>query len=375
LHVKDFEGNEGAVRAELERVLEGTAFASSPRSREFLRYVVEEALAGRGEQIKERSIAMAIFARGADYDPGEDSIVRVKAVEVRKRLAQHYASSPRSTLKIDLPQGRYVPKVEAPPTRSNTTAGMWLWAVGGTGICLLAAALLWTRAGSPGGLDALWGPLASRQTSVLIGLPSPEVWTVQGPPTGPIAPDAVSLAKDYYVGTGAAYGAAQVAAMLVARGGRFQIKVGQAVTYEDLKNQPAVFLGAYSSAWTMEFSKKLRFQLVQDGGRSGVIDTHRPGREWRRAAAGPTDQTLTEDYAVVARILDRGTGNPILLVAGCGPRGTHAASEFVSSADAFTQFTSVAPPDWPMRSFEVVLHAEVHGAVPGKPRVLAWHVW
>jgi hypothetical protein len=47
----------------------------------------------------------------------------------------------------------------------------------------------------------------------------------------------------------------------------------------------------------------------------------------------------------------------------------------VSSPEAFAQFTSVAPADWPKRSFEVVLHAEVHGAVPGKPRVVAWHVW
>ena len=124
---KELEVPREVAREELERVLSGAAFASSQRSREFLRYVVEETLEGRADQIKERSIAMAIFGRGAEYDPGADSIVRVKAVEVRKRLAQHYAAAPASRIRIELPQGRYVPRIEAVEEAPRRGGGRRVW--------------------------------------------------------------------------------------------------------------------------------------------------------------------------------------------------------------------------------------------------------
>ncbi len=363
-----------AAREELDRVLGGAAFASSQRSREFLRYVVEESLAGRAVQIKERSIAMAIFGRGADYDPGEDSIVRVKAVEVRKRLTQHYSTAQGSPIRIDLPQGAYVPRIEMVVGDKPQLRHRWAWrlAVGLVILAALAALVARQRGRTP--LDELWGPLVSSRSLTLIGLPSPEVWTVDVPSRGPVPEESLYLVRDFYVGTGAAYGAAQVASMLASRGGKIQIKIGQAVSYEDLKSQPAVFLGAHSSVWTMEFSRKLRFQFQIRGEETGLTDTQSPGREWMRTGNDRRGGTA-EDYALVARIFDRNTGNPVLLVAGCGVRGTHAAAEFVSSEAAFSQFAAAAPSDWGRRNFEVVLHAEVHGAVPGKPRVVAWHVW
>ncbi len=53
------------IRAHLNKLLASAAFAGSQRSREFLRYVVEETLAGRGDVIKERTIAMDVFGRGS----------------------------------------------------------------------------------------------------------------------------------------------------------------------------------------------------------------------------------------------------------------------------------------------------------------------
>ena len=49
----------------------------------FLRYVVERALAGEGDQLKEYVIGVAVFGRGDDYDPRLDSIVRVEARRLR----------------------------------------------------------------------------------------------------------------------------------------------------------------------------------------------------------------------------------------------------------------------------------------------------
>src|SRR5215468_10503833 len=79
-----------AVELELMSLLEGAAFRGSARSRAFLRFVVEETLSGRQDLLKERTIGAAVLGKPSDYDTGADSAVRVRANEVRKRLAAHY---------------------------------------------------------------------------------------------------------------------------------------------------------------------------------------------------------------------------------------------------------------------------------------------
>lgn len=62
----------------------------------------------------------------------------------------------------------------------------------------------------PGGdaLDELWAPLAGAKVPVLIGLPSPVVYAVQDPPSGGVSVDQITKTDNYFVGTGAEYGAA-----------------------------------------------------------------------------------------------------------------------------------------------------------------------
>src|SRR5215472_8321645 len=108
-----------SVREELGRVLISPEFRASKRSQEFLRYVVEHALSGQAELLKERTIGIDVFGRSTDYDPGEDATVRVKAGEVRKRLGLYYSEQGALDLiRIELPLGTYVPEfhtIEAPP--------------------------------------------------------------------------------------------------------------------------------------------------------------------------------------------------------------------------------------------------------------------
>ncbi len=99
------------VRAALESVISGDAFSGSKRCQDFLRLVVERTLAGDLDSLRERMIGVEMFNRPADYDTSNDAVVRVRATEVRKRLAQHYreAASPPE-VRIDLPPGSYVPE-------------------------------------------------------------------------------------------------------------------------------------------------------------------------------------------------------------------------------------------------------------------------
>src|SRR6202453_5096585 len=100
------------LRLHLKEIIEGTAFKGSHRSGQFLQYIVDQAIAGNFESLKERVIGVELFGRSPSYDTGEDAIVRVTASDVRKRLLQHYGKygSP-SELRLGLPLGSYVPEV------------------------------------------------------------------------------------------------------------------------------------------------------------------------------------------------------------------------------------------------------------------------
>jgi len=100
-----------SIRNELDRILRSDAFAGSKRCQEFLRLVVEHALAGEADELRERMIGVEMFGRHVDYDTSNDAVVRVRATEVRKRLNQYYAElDATAALRIELPAGSYVPR-------------------------------------------------------------------------------------------------------------------------------------------------------------------------------------------------------------------------------------------------------------------------
>jgi hypothetical protein len=100
------------LQLHLREILDGAAFKGSPRSGQFLRHIVSEAIAGHFDSLKERVIGVEVFGRSPSYDTGGDSIVRVTASDVRKRLLQHYGRDrARSAYRINLPLGSYVPKI------------------------------------------------------------------------------------------------------------------------------------------------------------------------------------------------------------------------------------------------------------------------
>jgi TolB-like protein/tetratricopeptide (TPR) repeat protein len=101
----------GLVRDHLKDVFASKAFAGSKRAQDFLQLIVEHALAGRLDSLRERMIGAEMFGRSVDYDTANDAVVRVKATEVRRKLAQYYQESTKPTLvRIELPSGSYVPK-------------------------------------------------------------------------------------------------------------------------------------------------------------------------------------------------------------------------------------------------------------------------
>jgi TolB-like protein len=113
------------IRGELQRILASEGFARNERLSGFLRYVVEEELSGRGDQLKESLVGVEVFGRRPDYDARQDSVVRTEAARLRTRLAEYYANGGATDpVVIELPKGGYKPVfrlVESPPEAPSRT--------------------------------------------------------------------------------------------------------------------------------------------------------------------------------------------------------------------------------------------------------------
>jgi hypothetical protein len=103
-----------AQRAELDAVLHSEHFVRAPALANLLSYLCEKLFAGEARQIKEYSVGVEVFHRGPSFDQDSDSIVRVEANRLRKRLAEYYAGDGAShRLHIAIPLGQYVPQFNA----------------------------------------------------------------------------------------------------------------------------------------------------------------------------------------------------------------------------------------------------------------------
>ena len=101
---------EDSVREHCDCLLRSPQLDASARSRAFLRFVVDETLDGRGDQLNQAAIATAVFGRGRDFDAVLDPIVRVQAGRLRRALERYYRlPGQMHPVSIELPKGSYTP--------------------------------------------------------------------------------------------------------------------------------------------------------------------------------------------------------------------------------------------------------------------------
>jgi hypothetical protein len=103
---------EPEVWQQVQRIILSEGFRRSARMERFLTLAVERTLHGRPEDLKEYALGRDVFNRGEHYDPRADSIVRVEAQRLRRKLREYYDTSGKNdSVIVEFHAGSYVPTI------------------------------------------------------------------------------------------------------------------------------------------------------------------------------------------------------------------------------------------------------------------------
>jgi hypothetical protein len=419
--------HERDIRKQLAVILESDAFRGSKRCHDFLVFAVDRTLSGDINSLKERTLATEVFGRKTGATLGDDSIVRVGAREVRKRLAQYYVSDGADDqVRIDLPLGSYVPTFHLsagvhhqsaalsaepaalsypqptetrPSSEPQPKAGIpkvWWWLLCAATLVSVVISVLAVRerhASATTDFDVFWQPVFSPSTPVLIGLAHPLVYhpsdrlgqldeelngpqqTLQRPVNVPsnVKPNDYVPVFDQYIGFGDGVAATKLALLLAQHGRSAKLRLASKVDFADMRDSPTILIGAFTNRWTTEIVKNLRYRFERERGRPWIVDSV-SGRKWLVVGKADNGETK-DDYILLCRLPHTETGKILLIGAGLTQYGTEEAGRILSDPDALTHILHRLPPDWRDHNMQIVLYAQVVGDTPTAPDLVASYVW
>lgn len=374
------------IREELARILASHEFRSSKRSQDFLRYVVENTLSGHADMLKERTIGIEVFGRSTSYDPSDDATVRVKAGEVRKRLGLYYSSEgARNPLRVELPSGTYVPEFRVgavetaaaavataqAPQRTHRTATL----MAAITAVLVVAGVVWALGRpAPTPLDRFWAPVLRGTSPPMICAAYVPVWGLDHDVNSrePARLDDFVALNDQFVGGGDLIATSRLTAMLARERRPYRLKVGNDVTFADLRSGSAILVGYSYTRWK-EISSQLRYFIEVSPSFTGITDNGKP-TAWSLPNL-PRDRRASEDYAIVSRVFHPDTHAMLVEIAGITQYGTDAASDLVTNSDLMAETLQNADAGWQTKNMQLVLHVKVIGGAPTAPKVVARYFW
>ena len=399
------------VLAQLDRILANPLFKNSRRYPNLLRYLVERSLDGSSAELKERTLGIDVFGREPDYDTNLEPVVRTTAAEVRKRLAQYYQDpNHESELRIDLPLGSYAARfhtvVEKPPaavvvhpalelphaTLSPTGLAParkhrnLLWAAT-IGIPLLIALVAFKFWPARSALDRLWNPvLESPNPALLCVGQRPFVgYSATEPKAAPAVAQSLpgpqtTLYQLYYLGSqnmaiADVITMGRLAGLLQAKGKSYHIRGESSTTFEDLRGGPVILIGAFNNDWSMRLMGPQRFSFERDGDAFWIKDSQNPQDRSHSVNYATPYLQVTEDYALISRVLDPVTERMAVLAGGLTGYGTLAASELLTNPQYMESITAHAPRNWEHKNVQILISTKVINGKSGPPKALITHFW
>ncbi|MGB8259543.1 MAG: hypothetical protein WCE75_04300 [Terracidiphilus sp.] len=404
-----------AVRAQLDRLLVHPLFANSKRYPALLAYTVDQTLEGNAGELKERSIGIEVFGRSPSYDANADPVVRITAGEVRKRLSQYYYDSTHDgEVVIELPTGSYVPVFRVPepapaaelpaaavppfpvpevsPPASTHAAPhrMPWWAVAALTLMAAGAGMgvgwrykQYRDYRPPSNIDRFWAPITAGANTATYCLGEPaknlDVGAINSfdTPVNNSEPVPLYFRLHYsgHLALADVITLTRTAAALETQHKSFRVVPASEATFAQLREGPIVLIGAFDNIWTLRITQKLRFGFESKDGVALIVDRKsKQETTWATAWDLPY-QKLSRDYAIVARIHDSTTGQPVIIAAGISEEGTEAAGEILYNPEYLDSLLSKLPANWEQLNMEAVIETQVIQGHSGPPSILAVETW
>jgi hypothetical protein len=382
------EADREAILEQLERILASAAFRNSKRYSKLLQHVVNRALDGHPEDLKERTIGVDVFGRAPDYDTNTDHVVRSVAGEVRRRLAQYYMESGHEgEIRIELLPGCYIPQFRLPKEEAVETAVAdvtlpkslpWrtVFLSGFLVLAALAGVIAVRSRLEVQAFDRFWNPFLASPHTVLVCVGGGGQSSSVSGAGEPLSVRDFERQPSRRIHISDALALAGLTGMLRANGKPYRLlNRARATTFRDLQSGPFILIGAMNNEWTLRLTSAFRFGFERQPNGARVVDRWNPSKnDWSVDAATPLDQ-FTRDYAIVSRVRDPHTEQVAVIVAGILSWGTLAAAEFVTSPEHLKKLEALAPKNWEQKNVEVVISTDIIRGSSGPPNVVAAHFW
>jgi hypothetical protein len=357
-------------RDEVRRILQSAQFRRAPKLQRFLELVCDYHFQGRSADINEFAIATQAFGKGPNFEPSEDSLVRVQAREIRRRLREYYQSEGKtSRLILDIPIGHYAPvftSLDASPPARRVPSLRSAWLIL-TGTVLACAALLIAADHERRLLNTASAAVRSTTLSAPIaGLWSrfldsdvPTLLVVSNPDVGECAEQkqGATGCPDEYTGMGEAVAIHLITALFRSAKQTLIVKPSRIVNGDDIQRYNLILVGGKSvNIWTRRLGEGLS------------LDEPNPPQQYETVMDAKTGQ-ISRDRAIVALRKHPATGRWVLFLWGKHSQGTHAAAE------ASTDERFLAQLKWPASaypdSFHVLVGVNVNDGIPQRPEPVA----
>jgi hypothetical protein len=125
----------------------------------------------------------------------------------------------------------------------------------------------------------------------------------------------------------------------------------------------------------MRITQDLPFGFEYDAHNRRLVDRKSSSKRFWTLQWEVPYTKLAKDYAIVARIHDNVTGQPVIILAGILGEGTEAASEVVSNPAYLDAMLRNASKNWDQLNLEAVIETNVIEGHAGPPKVLALETW
>jgi hypothetical protein len=378
-----------------------------------LRYLAEHSLDHPGVALKEYQIATEVLGRPVGFDPQSDSTVRVQAGRLRVKLAEYYAhEGPGDPIVVELPRGSYAltfhlraPGIDVPPsTPTLLDAGICPmpvppsnrgWAIAVLVLSVLLASVLVATAillsqrlktqnstAQPVALvyQIFWNrfvtspqqPWVIFSNASFVGHPHTNMHYFNP------ASDSRGVILDHYTGVGEVLAVHQLDRMFALLNRQIRVKRGALFSLDDAKNNDLIFIGSPAENLTLlEIPGTQQFVFRKAPapriGDVEVVNVHPDPGESEIYLASPSNQPITEDYAVIGLEPGIDPVRSMLILAGTTTMGTQAAAEYVCREDSLAELLRrlrVTKAE-DLTPFEALLRVKVSRGVPVKTDLLA----